>query len=373
MRNSINSSASAVDFHSQVKPLLAKCCVLLFASSFFLPSAHAEERKVLNPEDLPSYVRKIQNYGERVDFNFDATKVIYVTKPRGEVEELDLKTGKVAKLTAGLSRKKDLGFFRCNYLRDGRILVTGGLSRRECSMFFLSKDRQRLTKLNEPCWEGPAVSRTSSKIAWTPNHIVIYQADLVFENGKPLLKNKEEVLTTSDSAPFIPEYQGRKTAPGKSLKTFVEPQNFVPGQEELLTYSHYGMDPYTAETMVINTKTKAITHLTADKGKKHFDAEPEGAFPTGGYTCIESTFLNAKGQDGQEILRIKVDGFGAPVRLTHFSTIWHRFKATNPVISDDGKWMAFQYGIMWDSVAGAGYGLFVMDLEKAYAALGIEN
>ena len=43
------------------------------------------------------------------------------------------------------------------------------------------------------------------------------------------------------------------------------------------------------------------------------------------------------------------------------------------MISDDGKWMAFQYGIMWDSVAGAGYGLFVMDLEKAYAVLGIEN
>ena len=60
----------------------------------FLTSAYAEERKTLNPADLPSYIRKIQNYGERVDFNFDATKVIYVTKPRGEVEELDLKTGK---------------------------------------------------------------------------------------------------------------------------------------------------------------------------------------------------------------------------------------------------------------------------------------
>ena len=68
-----------------------------------------------------------------------------------------------------------------------------------------------------------------------------------------------------------------------------------------------------------------------------------------------------------------MDGSGAPVRLTHFSKIWHRFKATNPVISDDWKWMAFQYGIMWDSGAGAGDGLFVMDLEKAYAALGIEN
>lgn len=338
-----------------------------------MTTVFADERRELAPKDLPDHIRKIQNYGERVDFNFDATKVIYVTKPCGEVEELDLKTGQVEKITVNLPRKEGVGFFRCNYLRDGRIFATAGLSRRECSMFIISKDRKTLTKINEPCWEGPAVSRTTNKIAWTPNHIVIYKADLVFKNGQPVLENKEEVLTTSDSAKFIPEYQNRMTAPGKSLMTFVEPQNFVPGQAHLLTFSHYGKAPYTAETMVINMKTNEFVHLSKDKSDKHFDAEPEGAFPTGGYTTVESTFLNKKGQHGAEIVRVKVDGSESPVRLTYFSKIWNRFKATNPVISDDGKWMAFQHGIMWDKVAGAGYGLYIMDLEKAYENLGISK
>ncbi|MCH2207619.1 MAG: hypothetical protein MK132_17320 [Lentisphaerales bacterium] len=74
-----------------------------------------------------------------------------------------------------------------------------------------------------------------------------------------------------------------------------------------------------------------------------------------------------------EIVRVKVDGSESPVRLTYFSKIWNRFKATNPVISDDGKWMAFQYGIMWDKVAGKGYGLYLMDLQKAYKFLGVEK
>ena len=46
-----------------------KTCVMILVSSFLVSAVYAEERKVLNPEDLPSYIRKIQNYGERVDFN----------------------------------------------------------------------------------------------------------------------------------------------------------------------------------------------------------------------------------------------------------------------------------------------------------------
>ena len=331
------------------------------------------ERKELNPKDLPSYIRKIQSYGERVDFNFDASKIIYVTQPCGEVEELDLSTGEITQITSGLSRKKNVGFFRCSYLVNGELLLTGGLSRRECTFFIVSKDRQKLTKIDEPCWEGAAVSRTSMNVAWTPNHIVLYKAELKYKEGVPFFDNKEEVLTTSDSFPIIPDYQNRKTNPGQSLKTYIEPQNFIPGQEHILTFTHYGKEPYHAETLTINLNSKEINHLTKDSNGKLFDAEPEGAFPNGGYTCLESTFLNEKGQHGCEILRMKVDGSEPPVRLTYFSKIWNRFKATNPVISDDGKWMAFQHGIMWDSVAGKGYGLYLMDLEKAYKALGISS
>ena len=50
-------------------------------------------------------------------------------------------------------------------------------------------------------------------------------------------------------------------------------------------------------------------------------------------------------------------------RLTYFSD-YKGYKSSNPVISDDGKQMAFQLAKSTDQ-AGIGYGIFVMNLTKA--------
>ena len=50
-------------------------------------------------------------------------------------------------------------------------------------------------------------------------------------------------------------------------------------------------------------------------------------------------------------------------RLTYFSD-YAGYKASNPVVSDDGKFMAFQMARSTDP-AGVGYGIFLMDLTKA--------
>jgi hypothetical protein len=47
--------------------------------------------------------------------------------------------------------------------------------------------------------------------------------------------------------------------------------------------------------------------------------------------------------------------------LTHF-TDFAGYKATNGVVSDNGRWMAFQMGFSGDE-PGIGHGIFVMDLE----------
>ena len=49
--------------------------------------------------------------------------------------------------------------------------------------------------------------------------------------------------------------------------------------------------------------------------------------------------------------------------MTEF-TRFPGYKASNPVVSDDGRFMAFQMARSRDA-AGVGYGIFLYDLEKA--------
>ena len=50
-------------------------------------------------------------------------------------------------------------------------------------------------------------------------------------------------------------------------------------------------------------------------------------------------------------------------RLTYFSD-YPGFKASNPVVSDDGKFIAFQMARSRES-AGIGHGIFVYDIQRA--------
>jgi hypothetical protein len=60
---------------------------------------------------------------------------------------------------------------------------------------------------------------------------------------------------------------------------------------------------------------------------------------------------------------LKLDGSGATERLTFFSDD-PGYKASNPVVSDDGKFIAFQLAKSTEA-AGVGHGIFVYDLSKA--------
>jgi Tol biopolymer transport system component len=49
------------------------------------------------------------------------------------------------------------------------------------------------------------------------------------------------------------------------------------------------------------------------------------------------------------------------VRMTHWGD-YEGFKASNPVVSPDGKWMAFQ-SARNNEPAGVGHGIFLMKLK----------
>ena len=94
--------------------------------------------------------------------------------------------------------------------------------------------------------------------------------------------------------------------------------------------------------------------------------EPEGIFPDGGFTCVESDRDQAAGKQGAgfvDIWKLALDGSGRSERLTFF-TRYPGYKASNPVVSDDGRFMAFQMARSRDP-AGVGYGIFLFDLRQA--------
>ncbi|MDD5186309.1 MAG: hypothetical protein PHS84_13710, partial [Paludibacter sp.] len=202
-------------------------------------------------------------------------------------------------------------------------------------------------RLGTKCSEGPAVSRKNMKIAWTvaqnqyPDSLkagqnLFYMADIVYENGIPKLSNKKVILD--------------------NLKTEfkdMEVQNFVPPLENSITFSAYGFQG--TEVMLLNLETGAITNMS--NADKQYD-EPEGIFPDGKYTCVESD----KETGAVDIYKLPLDGSGKLERLTYFSD-YKGYKSSNPVISDDGKYMAFQMARSAD-FAGIGYGIFLMKLEK---------
>jgi len=70
-----------------------------------------------------------------------------------------------------------------------------------------------------------------------------------------------------------------------------------------------------------------------------------------------------RGSNNIDIWKLKLDGTGKDfVRLTNFND-YEGGKASNPVISTDGKYMAFQSARTTDP-AGVGYGLLLYKFKK---------
>ena len=325
-------------------------------------SVKVNAQKDGNPTDnLPPSVKRITQFGERADWSHDGKKILFIEKTYGDVYEVELATGKIFLRTGHFYHG---GFTRALYLENDDVLLSG------CTSFDAAKPHINRTvnaelwvldksftkppvRLGTKCFEGPAVSRKNMKIAWTimdkqypdslkSKQFLIYMADIVYENGVSKLSNKKLIL------------DNLKTTFGGDIET----QNFIPPDEKTMTFSAYSYQG--SEAMLLNIETGTITDMS--NADKQYD-EPEGVFPDGKYTCVESNKQNTQCSGCIDIWKLKLDRSGQMERLTYFSD-YKGGKASNPVISDDGKFMAFQAARSTD-LAGIGYGIFVMDLEKA--------
>ncbi len=331
----------------------------LIAPAFALDQGKAGQ----SPADhLPPHIRRLTHFGERADWSPDGKKIVFLAKTYGDALELDVATGAITNLT---SHYAHYGYTRALYLANGDILLSGpltydtknpGPSRNQCYLFVLSGTKKvPPVALGVRCNEGPAVSRHRLHLAWPEwqppkpgegnlSTSKMFEADIVYTDGVPALANQRLIIDGAE-LPF---------------RCTMETQNFRPMAEKELTFSAYQEGGRKCDVVGINLETKQITKYTDTPAV--YD-EPEGMFPDGRHTLVECDSQNLLGPGNIDLWKLSLDGQGAYTRLTYFSE-YPGYKASNGVVSDDGKYLAFQMGHAGEA-AGIGHGIFLYDLTAA--------
>jgi len=306
-------------------------------------------------DELPPYIKQITHFGQRADWSHDGKRILFIEKTFGDVYEVELETGVIRLLTGHYYHE---GYVRALYLSNGDILLSGSRKfdaedpvpsrKKYAELWVLKKDlSEPPVPMGEYCYEGPAVSRKKMRVAWTVGGTeadgAFYVADIVYENGIPKLANKKKILDKGDLG---------------IMKYDIETQNFRPPDEKELIFSAYGNEYQVCEVAGLDIETGEVVNYS--KAPERYN-EPEGIFPDGKYTLVECDKHNHRGTSYIDIYKLALDGSGRTERLTFFSD-YPGYKSSNPVVSDDGRYMAFQYAEKGDW-AGVGRGILIFDLE----------
>ncbi len=366
---------------------------LLLISFSCLLSKHELQGQGCFPQDkLPSYITSLTDFGQRAEWSNNGKQVYFVDKAGGEVWVVNIKTRKVRQITKAEDRPLGHGYYRVNCLANGDLLLCCGTERHRLYFQVLDKRFKNPPKTiegggwdegGEGCDEGPAVSRTSMKIAWTePGQLQIYVGEIAYSNGQPKIINKKLVV----------DYKNIVTVDGLKYENSIESQDWRPKNEQDLIFAMYNTvwrtvernkptvsvprKPRTSDKEVseilggnsggcevfgINLITGEIINYSKDPVA--YD-EPEGIFPDGEYTLMESNKHKPSGGIRIiEVYKLKLDGTGKNYeRLTYFTDV-EGFRASNPVVSDNGRYIAFQ-GSQARSAAGAGCGLYLFNIKQ---------
>ena len=316
----------------------------------------AQGKKSGSPEEnLPPNITQLTAFGERASWSPDGRRIAFMSKSFGDAFVVDVGT-KVIRL---LTHYPNAGYLRVQYLPTGDFFLIGARSfadiqttrSRDQEMWILRADgRSRPIPLDHKISEGVAISRKSSKIAWSntrgqypdllaEGESVIYTANIVEEGGKPKLTDKKEVLRA------------------KTPECTLEAQDFRRNDTELI-YTCY-RSPF-ADVFGIDLNTSKVT--TYRRLPDEYN-EVEGIFPDGEHTLVESSREQIKQNSNYiDIWKLKLEPNSADfVRITRWGD-YPNYKASNPVVSPDGRTMAFQSARSTDA-AGVGYGIFLMKLK----------
>jgi Tol biopolymer transport system component len=334
--------------------------ILLVIVGLFLTSALSQSqhsRKTGDPlQHLPANIQVLTHFGERADISPDNQRVAFMAKSFGDAMLIDLKTRFITCLTCNVP---GAAFLRVMHLVTGDYILIGPdhfedihTSRtRDNELWFLSKERgSKPVKLGQKMSEGAAISKKTLKIAFSqtpdqaqdlaPESSRLIVADLEISSGLPKLINRKTVYVSKDRSCTL-EAQDFYDNDRKMVFTCYEPKG-------------------AASVMGIDLETGQVTNFSKMPGTYN---EPEGIFPEGLYTAVESDrqckeYGGGCGSGNIDIWKLKLDGTGKDfTRLTYFND-YEGGKASNPVISTDGKFMAFQAAKTSDP-AGVGYGILI--------------
>ncbi len=250
-------------------------------------------------------------------------------------------------------------FLRIMHLSTGDYILIGPerfkdirTSRRQDNeLWFLSqRPGSKPVRLNQKMSEGAAISKKSLKISYAvtsaqdpslaPEQSQLFVADVELSGGAARLVNKRMV------------YESR------SAGCRLEAQDFFDNDRKM-TFTCYEPKGL-ASVMTIDLDSGKVENMSKAPGTYN---ECEGIFPDGKYTLVEGdrqvqTLGGDHGSRNIDIWKLRLDGTGKDfVRLTHFND-YEGFKASNPVVSTDGRFMAFQLARTTDE-AGVGYGLLL--------------
>lgn len=325
----------------------ALACLLLASAAVGCPSGPDTGFRSGSPmDDLPAWITPLLGSGLRPEWSADGARLAYLDALVGDVHELDLATGQSRTLTAHFEHR---GFTRARYLASGDLLLcgpgagdagAGEAGRWKSELWFLPKSGGHAAQpLEEPCFEGPAVSRRDLRIAWTrsdyPDEIVLGRSEIW--TGR---------ITVGDGRARLVERRKRLDRSDFLYLAFLETQDFRPPDERELLFTAYAWRG--GEVMGLDLESGELTNYSQDWG---YD-EAEGVFPDGRSIAVEREpgTHTAVPEGDIDIWQLSLDGSGDWRRLTHFSE-YPGYGANNPVIHPDGRKLAF--GLR---VKGGGHG-----------------
>jgi len=330
--------------------------LIVLASGLF-----AQRKPGSQLDRLPSNMEVLTHFGERADISPDNREVAFMTKSFGDAMVINLATRAIRCLTCNVPAAV---FLRVMHLSTGDYLLIGPerfedirVSRaRDNELWFLSKQRgSKPVRLGQKMSEGAAISKKSMKIAISQVHEQnpelpdgasrLLVADLDLSGAQPKLMNSTVVYESKDR------------------NCVIEPQDFYENDTKMIFTCYQPRS--LASVMGIDLKTREVIEFSKAPGNYN---EVEGIFPDGKYTLVEADrqveqLGGSHGPGNIDIWKLKLDGTGKDfVRLTHFND-YEGGKASNPVVSTDGKFMAFQVAKTTDP-AGVGYGIVLFRFSK---------